>query len=91
MHSLQVSVLSLAHSCCVCHSNCSRHQVPAIPVVQGSILGLDRLAAAKRKQAEEQREMKKSRISSYMHDDDEEVEEDDNEIKGTKHRPHKER
>lgn len=49
-------------------------KVPVAPP-KTSLLGLDRLAAAKRKAAEEENKLKKSRVSSYNdEDEDEEVE-----------------
>ena len=50
-------------------------KVPAIPAPKTSLLGLDRLAALKRKTAEEEKDYKKSRVTSYRdEDDDEEIE-----------------
>jgi len=54
-------------------SDSNKHDFKA-PAV--SVLGLDRLAAAKRKALEEEKEIKKSKVQSYK-DDEEDIEEDE--------------
>lgn len=67
-------------------------KIPSAMAPRASILGLDKLAALKRKQDEENKESKKSKILSYANDedDDDSVEEEERLTK-KESKDHKER